>query len=353
MMRSIKRATNNATTGDEVFDRFVQQQRHQSSTPGQMWPSTSRNAVFLAAALQAVVVTRGIAPPDPAFAEDFYKRLRAHRMAYNLTYVPRHLAPGHCWFLTDETCRHDDEAVARAKEETNRGGRRRLVRMGDNIKVLVLLVRFKDHAKRELPAKSYYDDLFNGKSGTETNPVGNIADYFFDLSLGKYKGKKDSPITHTHALTAQTTVTFDVQDWQTTDNTEAFYAGGKFGLHGAEGAQEMFKPVLTRLYNSGYDFKPLDSDQWGDLDHLVVLHSGYNAETGADECTGNAPENRIWSQGTASTVNGWRSPDAAFSVSTYMIGSGFTGGFCKGIPQKHGLVVHGTFRFALLFSFVC
>jgi hypothetical protein len=192
--------------------------------------------------------------------------------------------------------------------------------------------------------------------------VGNIADYFSDLSLGKYKGTKKNapyfrhtqPQPHTHFLSngifvASTTtidcylVTFDVQDWQTTDNTEAFYADGKFGLLGAEATQEMFKPVMTRLYNSGYNFAPLDSDQAGDLDHLVVLHSGYSAESGVDECTGNAPENRFWSQGTAVTVNGWKSPDFAFSVSTYMIGAGFTGGLCNAVPTKHGLVIHGTF----------
>jgi hypothetical protein len=137
-------------------------------------------------------------------------------------------------------------------------------------------------------------------------------------------------------------VTFDVQDWQTTDNKEAYYANGEYGLRGAEIMQELFMPVLTRLFNSGYDFAPLDSDLVGDLDHLIVLHSGYNAESGAtDSCAGNTPENRIWSQGRASTANGWRSPDQAFTVSTYMIGSGFTGNLCDGVPQKHGLIVHG------------
>lgn len=105
--------------------------------------------------------------------------------------------------------------------------------------------------------------------------------------------------------------------------------------------QEMFKPVLTNLYNSGYDFFPLDSDRWGDLDQLVVLHSGYPAESGPNACTGNPPQNRIWSQGTAVTANGWQSPDLSFTVSTYMLGSAFTGGLCNGVPQKHGLIVHG------------
>lgn len=126
-----------------------------------------------------VTVVCSIAPPHPSFTE-FSELLRDRRK--NCTYVPRHLSKGHCWFLSDEECLRDDEALAKAKEQ------RRLVRSGDNIKVLVLLVRFTDHADRELPEKSYFDELFNGASGTDINPIGNIRDYFFDLSLGTYNG---------------------------------------------------------------------------------------------------------------------------------------------------------------------
>lgn len=66
---------------------------------------------------------------------------------------------------------------------------RRLVRTGSNIKVLVLLLRFTDHADRDLPQKPYFDELFNGASGNEINPIGSIRDYFYDLSLGTYNGK--------------------------------------------------------------------------------------------------------------------------------------------------------------------
>jgi hypothetical protein len=132
---------------------------------------------FLLAVTTACVAS--IAPPHPNFTE-FQEILRLRQT--NSSYIPRHLSADHCWFVSDETCRNDDEAFARAKAN------RRLVNRGDKIKVLVLLVRFKDHARRELPPQSYYDELFNGPSGTETNPVGSIRDYFFDLSLGTYNG---------------------------------------------------------------------------------------------------------------------------------------------------------------------
>lgn len=53
-------------------------------------------------------------------------------------------------------------------------------------------------------------------------------------------------------------VTFDVQDWVTTTETEAFYAANNYGLNGADQMQEMFKPLLDSLYASGYNFLELD-----------------------------------------------------------------------------------------------
>lgn len=135
-------------------------------------------------------------------------------------------------------------------------------------------------------------------------------------------------------------VTFDIRPWTTTEETEAYYAGGSFGLLGADAMQEMFKPLLTDLFNSGYDFQPLDSDAWGDLDHFVAIHSGYPAEYGDADCTGNTPANRIWSQGTAATgsVTAWLSSDYAFSVSNYAILGAFTG-LCEEKPLRMGKAV--------------
>ena len=104
--------------------------------------------------------------------------------------------------------------------------------------------------------------------------------------------------------------------------------------------QEMFTPLLDDLDDDGYDFISLDSDQNGDFDHVVVVHSGYPAELGNpnDGCTGDA-NNRIWSQGFTSS-SGWLSSDFSSSVSNYVLVGAFTEGFCDGNPVEMGVVVH-------------
>jgi hypothetical protein len=86
--------------------------------------------------------------------------------------------------------------------------------------------------------------------------------------------------------------------------------------------QELFKPVLDNLYNSGkYDFAKLDSQGCGALDHLVAIHSGYGAEFGSpkDGCDVNLEQDRTWSQGTELSANGWQSGDFAYTVSNYLL----------------------------------
>jgi hypothetical protein len=197
-------------------------------------------------------VAYAVAPPHPNHTSwesvDAYRR----RLGIRFNYKPRYLSsPEHCRFLTEEICARDDEATREARE-----GRRLTTLSGDNLKVLVLLLRFTDHADRALPPVSYFETLFNGKGPSDINPVGSIREYMSSNSFGKYN------------------VTFDIQPWATTANTEAYYSGGESGLRGAEKGQEMIKPLLDALDNQGYNWASLDSDGWGDLDHLVVIHSG-------------------------------------------------------------------------------
>lgn len=117
------------------------------------------------------------------------------------------------------------------------------------LKVLVLLCRFKDHHDHDLPSREYFDELFNGSRGS-VNEVGSIREWLLFASMGQYK------------------VTFDVQDWYTVPFTEAEFADGRMGLRGAETVQSLFADKLTNLYLSGYDFFSLDSDNWGTLDGL-------------------------------------------------------------------------------------
>lgn len=103
--------------------------------------------------------------------------------------------------------------------------------------------------------------------------------------------------------------------------------------------QRMAHPILTQIANEGYDFSTLDSDNWGDLDHLVIVHSGFGAENGNDPCGGNPAENRIWSQGVSSTANGWQSPDLLYTVSAYSLVSAFKEQYCDPQPALLGIVV--------------
>lgn len=190
-------------------------------------------------------------------------------------------------------------------------------------KVLVVLIRFKDHLDRELPTREYYDELFNGPGGTDVNPVGSVRQYLFDNSLGMYD------------------VTFDVLDWFDAYDTEAKYAAGNSGLNGPAAMQEIFKPKLYHLEGLLYDFASLDSDFMGDFDHFVCVHSGVPAELGpgTDGCETN-PADRIWSTGFVGTQyeEAWQSADGMYYVNSFLLIGAFS--TCDYQPTKHGITLH-------------
>jgi len=172
-------------------------------------------------------------------------------------------------------------------------------------------------------------------------------------------------LTHTHipfihvlvpnclACVRATTVTFDVQDWVTTLETEEYYSANNFGLVGADALQEMFIPLLDSLEESGYDFYDLDSQGWGYFDMLVVVHSGDPAEAGpgGEGCDINPPEKRIWSQGHAGAANGWFSSDYAFQVNNFLIVGAYFHPTCSGNPLELGVTAHEYMHGIGLFDF--
>ena len=126
----------------------------------------------------------GLAPPHPDYTE--WESVHAMRLRQNVTYnyQPKHLSPEYCRYLNEEECRAEDEALAVTKDS------RRLALLTEgNLKVLVLLCRFTNHKNRELPAKSYFEELFNGVESSDTNPVGSIKQWFYLNSLEKYNGE--------------------------------------------------------------------------------------------------------------------------------------------------------------------
>lgn len=142
----------------------------------------SATLVLMLAAAFLVSGVEAMAPSHPNNTS--WESVHALRRRLNIRYdyEPSHVSAEYCRYLTEEQCRADDDAVAMRKSQ------RRLTSTGNNIKVLVLLCRFKDHATRVLPQRAYFETLFNGKGTSDVNPVGSLRDYMYSNSHGRYNG---------------------------------------------------------------------------------------------------------------------------------------------------------------------
>lgn len=183
--------------------------------------------------LTTASVVESFMPPHPSY-EDWvpvYEMRRQLNITYD--YEPDHINPEYCRYLSEEKCREQDEGMGHAI--AGRHGRRLNPSIGQ-FKVLVLLIRFSDHVDRVLPTRDYFESLFNGGIQPDVNKIGPIKDWFRYVSLGKYR------------------VQFDVRDWYTTKETEAYYSKGASGLIGNDAIQEMFKPALDLVDASGINW---------------------------------------------------------------------------------------------------
>jgi M6 family metalloprotease-like protein len=145
-------------------------------------------------------------------------------------------------------------------------------------KNLVLLIRFSNHARRQLPSPSDIDILFNNHgSHSRVAPTGSVRDVFLTSSLGK----------------------FDLESvvypkWIDLPETEQYYAGGNSGL------SILFMEAVSAAIKSvdsdrSFSLQAADGDGDSIVDVLTLLHSGYGAESGGTDGDGQSFENRIWS----------------------------------------------------------
>lgn len=277
---------------------------------------------LIAWAVSTLRVSQSLAPPDPGFVGGgrSWQDVHEFRAMHNITfkYEPLHLQNEHCRYLTEAECQHDDEAYWQSKFRPQSSKERRLNPSIGTFRALVILVRFTDHASRQLPSPAYFDELFNGAKGS-VNEVGSVREYMRFNSMGKYN------------------VQFDVLDWENAENTESFYAEGKSGRVGNVRIQDMYGSVLDKLDRAGkinwfdYDIGgDPENPEWGDglLDHIVVVHSGYGAEHGDKQCLPGSYLDRIWSQGSASSNGGWRSLDGNLEIGGHTIASAFANPRC-------------------------
>jgi M6 family metalloprotease-like protein len=143
-------------------------------------------------------------------------------------------------------------------------------------------------------------------------------------------------------------VQFDVRDWETAPEAESFYAENNSGLNGVNKLQRMIYPTMGKIDTTPGSIDWYDGyvTDWGIMNNVVVVHSGYGAELGPSPCLSNEPpQQRIWSQGTAASTEGWTSKDF-FSVNGIAFASAVRSPKCDGdkeVPAKPagmGIIAH-------------
>lgn len=177
-------------------------------------------------------------------------------------------------------------------------------------RVLVFLMKFSDHANRQVPDKYEYQILWNLR----------IRAWIVQNSYGAYDAF------------------FEVKDWFVSNNSEKHYSFGQSGRVAA--LQESFWPMLEQLdADPNWDWSRYDADGNKKLDNLIILHSGYAAEEGGSDCTnGREYLERIWSH-AFSDSNGWKNSAKTIEVEGYMIASALDL-TCDAIPSKMGVMTH-------------
>ncbi|QDV43844.1 Immune inhibitor A precursor [Stieleria neptunia] len=176
------------------------------------------------------------------------------------------------------------------------------------VKNLVVLLRFADHANRNLPSKADYDQLFNAQSPVPNlAPTGSVKMFYQENSYGK--------------LNLESTVV----DWVTLPKTESYYANGQSGL--SSRIWEALRDGLDIVRASGsVDFAEFDNENGGAgdgwIDAITFVHSGYAAEFGG-VAGGADMEDRIWSHRW--TMTPWTDPASGVKVSNYNINPGIWG----------------------------
>ena len=131
-----------------------------------------------------------------------------------------------------------------------------------NRKVLVLLIQYPD-----LQQEYSRVDFQNMMNQPNYNNTGSFRDYFLKNSFN------------------QLDLNTDVFGWYTSEENYAYYGN----VNGSSRAMQLVAEALDAAEAAGVDFSKYDNDDDGELDGIVIIHSGPGAEVGAQN-------QYIWSQ---------------------------------------------------------
>mmetsp|Transcript_25714 Transcript_25714/g.46545 ORF Transcript_25714/g.46545 Transcript_25714/m.46545 type:complete len:577 (-) Transcript_25714:313-2043(-) len=200
---------------------------------------------------------------------------------------------------------------------------------------LVLLLRFADHASRDLPSRDDISHLYN----SEDFPLDDRTELIKESGRGI--AAPTGSVRQVYFENSHSTFTVDttVVDWITLSGTEAYYADGQQGLSKSKFKEAMIEALNVVDADSTFDFDAFDLDENGALDGFGVLHSGYGAEFGGTDCQSQAAVNdRIWSHkggfDWASTREGSNIHSKRYYVSSALRGT------CKSRIVRMGVLCH-------------
>ena len=258
----------------------------------------------------------GIAPPHPDSdhaVHATHRTLKGAIVSGNSTVL---VNAALCEGLSDAACLEMNESFNRQARKLNK-----VYQSTGYLKVLVLCVRFSNHANRSLPTTEQLHVLFNGPAPDQALAPTGSAKQFIQLN------SHDS-----------FEIDFDIMPWKTTDNTEGFYSFNKSGVTRDFG--QCTHSVMDQLEADGVDFSEYDLNNDEKIDAIILLHSGYQAEIGSFDCyTYASTINRIWSHAIPNPANPWKSSVSGISLDNYAVGAALRG-VCDNEIARLGVLVH-------------
>lgn len=193
---------------------------------------------------------------------------------------------------------------------------------------LVLLLRFSNHADRQLPSRKDISRLYNyvdspplADNRDSIVPTGSVRQFYESNSYNNF------------------TIRTAVSDWITLSKPESYYSSSNNGF---TKLREAIIEALNEIDHAagGFNFSLFDYNKDGSLDGFGVLHSGYGAEYGGKDCEGVDSEDRIWSH-KGGLTSAWKSSLASgiVTVQQYYASSSLSG-VCGSNIVRMGVLVH-------------
>eukprot|EP00559_Dactyliosolen_fragilissimus_P004589 CAMPEP_0184859064 /NCGR_PEP_ID=MMETSP0580-20130426/4093_1 /TAXON_ID=1118495 /ORGANISM="Dactyliosolen fragilissimus" /LENGTH=1298 /DNA_ID=CAMNT_0027355503 /DNA_START=285 /DNA_END=4181 /DNA_ORIENTATION=- len=193
----------------------------------------------------------------------------------------------------------------------------RLSMADGTLRNLVILMKFSDHVDRDLPTIRDFDALMNKAGGHVTvAPTGSVRDVYLQSSYGKFD------------------LVSTVVGWVTLPESESYYADG------SSGSTSKFEEALSYALDlldqvPKFSFEKYDKNGDSIIDSVMFVHSGYGAEWGAVDCSGQKYKDRIWSHKWRLKPN-WVSSKGNYAVENYFTTSALFD------PEVCGMSVHKT-----------